>query len=534
MKTLNGDVVRMAAAPLDGVCYTEYDAKRDLWSSPPGTGILMARDLEARLNFSNQLIYTDSFGAAVVKYDAVLNKNVTRWNGIIGRLVDDEADWSMCGLTRTYARSLVTDYSPTPYELDENYIFARLISHQTTFTRLDGVFHSFDATSWLLIGSSLVLYSLLLNALYGQVKMRHFIINFTDLLRILVANSTPNSGRLTVMSDATKSHKPTIFVKELIVLLWIISAAVLSILYASELISGLTSAEHVDMIKDWPELFQRVAEGRVMINVLGNSASYASAVKLFGHTHVTGCNSQIECVIAVLDQPFTESDRDHPQQVWYSAGMHIMNALPRFGIHADAPEASGVYMMGREQGMDPRMIGYVFNKRRSDLRTAMEPLLVAYNELGHVIHWSAQSTNDLLTYYAGQKSSDRHSLEADKDDDLNYFILSVDALLGTYVMYAICLCFALAAISLEVTGSHFYSIVELMRRISVWMSLLTGCNQRQIPVLGSDHHHHQSFVSSKHLRHTRNSSLLWHNSPTLSFEYPVIRGESKSRNSISS
>lgn len=149
------EVIKMAANPVDGICFSDYDTDTGRWFGPPGAGILLMRELEHRLNFTSQFIYSDGLWGKMI----ASNASHATWNGIIGKLVTSDADWSLCSVTNTLERSRVVDFSPTPFIITTKQFLFRLpdasSKQSLTYTSL---LSPFDATIWSLIGLSVLLY----------------------------------------------------------------------------------------------------------------------------------------------------------------------------------------------------------------------------------------------------------------------------------------------------------------------------------------------------------------------------------------
>lgn len=159
------EVVRLAANPTDGICYNAFNATgAGEWSGPPGTGIIMSRDLEQRLNFTTQLVYCRMIWGQPIQPDSTPD-NPQNF-GIIARLEKGEADWSPCLITRTLRRLRVVDFSNTPYHVDELIVGARnpgTALHTSTKLALDSVLRSFNGTTWFWIATFYLLYGLMMS-----------------------------------------------------------------------------------------------------------------------------------------------------------------------------------------------------------------------------------------------------------------------------------------------------------------------------------------------------------------------------------
>lgn len=445
------EVLRLAANPMAGVCYSDYDPTREgsPWLGPPGTAIVLTRDLEKRLNFTTELVFSDRiWGVPLVSHDETSRQDVTRWEGIVGKLVAGEADWSPCEVTLTLARYQAILYSHIPQNLNEMLMFARVPPPTVNrLTRIDTVLLPFDTMVWLYTTTALLLYSLITNAMNQPFKrvLRHLVVTLVEMTALLLARSR----RLSRFTGKTNRS-----IKGFILLIWIFPATLLSILYENELFSYLTNMERYDLIDDWAELQSRIDAKLVMVNAYANSAGHSIAVKLFGEENVKRLTNMDDCVLSIMNQPPSSDPLGSVTLVWTGEGRVLFNTLSRLGV-PDPASSKQVYIMGKDQGMDPRFIGYVFSRKRSDLMHTMQPWLMSYLEFGHITHWDDESTRQLVAYH-------RHDIRKFHLDPADYtsdrvnrhFSLSYGMMSGSFVVYALFGSLACFKICIELIISH--------------------------------------------------------------------------------
>lgn len=182
---MEGKMIKMAINPFSSSCYVGYDVESDTWWGPPGRGILLATDLERRLNFTSQLIYADGqWGVPVTHYDADRRQNVTHWSGIVGKLTRGEADWSPCSLYQTLRRAAVIDYSPTPYGIAELIAVAHIPEQDSAGERLyfNSLLKPLSTQDWFCFLTFLTIYALLITLLTQKLTQ----INKSGLLMSVI------------------------------------------------------------------------------------------------------------------------------------------------------------------------------------------------------------------------------------------------------------------------------------------------------------------------------------------------------------
>lgn len=438
-----GEVLRIAANPFDGYCFTEYDAERNEWIGPPGLAMLMTRQLEVSLNFTTQLLWArNAYGKVTSTLDPATNQTVRRWNGLIGMLANGEADWSPCLVTRTLERASAVHFSPTPYTMSELTLLARIPSSGATSgetLRFNSVLLPLSRTIWLYINVLWLLYGFILSLRFNGYQSNNQIANqsihcrltvwmyqLTELLKSLLLRQLDTKETLT----SVKRHFSQLDTWRTLIVFWLYPAVLLGWLYGGELISYLSTHETVNLINTWQEFIDMTLREQLAGYVFAGSYLVTAVWQIFSPEvarHVEQCHSTASCISAVQDDPAG-------QQVWIvpSAMVNSLmlksvcpvrraNQIKTSGLSTavtcSADQSDQLYIMGVGSGLAQGFEGIVFSKRRPDLSARMEPWLKWFHQFGHVIHWDETSKQQVKLYYSHIRQMTAMMLSAQRQLD---------------------------------------------------------------------------------------------------------------------
>lgn len=299
----------MAATPVNGICYTAYDAESYTWLGPPGAGMLVSRELEQRLNFTTQMVYShNSFGNQITKHDAKTGQNVTYWDGMIGKLVTGEADWSPCYLTRTLKRAAVVDFSPTAFYISETLAVLRVPTGRDVgqSLRYDSVLQPFDASMWLLVGLSIAFYTLLLAVINTVMRQSQGLARelITQHIRLMCTLCNISYASSTVMDESVMCR--------IIWTFWSLSALIIHWLYGGELRSYFTSSDRLDLITSWSALCDRFITNQLTLTLYDRGNFVRKIKHMLPHARyvekLSYCSSVADCYKHIAS-PSDDGDR---------------------------------------------------------------------------------------------------------------------------------------------------------------------------------------------------------------------------------
>lgn len=441
------EVIKMAANPLDGICYTEYDAESDSWLGPSGAGMLLTHELERRLNFTSQLIYSDNKGGNLrVKLDAKTGQRITFWDGMIGKLIAGEADWSPCYVTRSLSRDAVVHFSPTAFIVTRAQVLLPMPTgvSKSTLT-VNSVLLPFDGLIWLWIILSLITYSLLTVKIdtcrVGKLgQCDRFISRLaTQLIRHVCSIMNHYYSLKSVTEYAT------------IWTFWIFAAMILQWLYGGDLLSYFTSAAEPDLVTSWPDLIHRYAANKLFITVFRGGRIETIARSLFDPhgNQLKLCSQMTDCFNFVTGA----ETHDVSTKVLFEWSRIIKLAAARYGMRT-FPVTLGAAALRRGQAefytvdsqLPGSVVGFAFSKHRVDLLARFQPWLVRFTESGLLDQWHAASERQLAGFYRSERNSDNSRATIFDIQRTEFMILTISDTCGSYVTYAAC--FVLTVISL--------------------------------------------------------------------------------------
>lgn len=425
--------MRMAANPMDLVCYASYDSPTDTWSGPPGTGLLLAWDLERRLNFTTQLIYANmSWGSPVGENE---------FDGIVRLLQRGDADWSPCSVTRTLDRYAAVDFSPTPYQITELVMSLRVPSHsenqyESTSGRFDSLFRPFTASVWFYLTGLLLLCCVISTRAGGNF--------FSSCINLV----SPLLGK--PMSIIMSSGGWIMF------LTWLIPCLLLSIQYASQITSHLASQSRtLHLITSRQQALDYIQHGRVTPLTYAGSWVSDQVDIWFGnkwrHTksRVKSLEDNKELVHRVLN---------NPRNGWIDTNFDAKRIYMRHGVHIFDPSRDSepslrkpnVYLVGKGENRGPSFDGFAFSRHAPHFTRQALPWLMRYTELGHVTHWDSVSERSLKQHFANatkDQEDPRQEVLLTGLDDAK--VMTLRDFASCYLVYAILVALSLICVFIE-------------------------------------------------------------------------------------